>query len=72
MSKSRSRGFIQKLVSTKEYQAATSGKLHDHPRMVDREVVLRFVAFRLYQNQYDAFDTLDSFLTYATKQIDYG
>lgn len=38
--------------------------------MVDREVVLRFVAFRLNRDNYKTFDTLDSFLTHITKQID--
>ncbi len=72
MSKKRSRDFIQRLVSTAEFQDATNGKLKDHPRMVDREVVLRFVAFRLFRKQYGTFDTLDSFLTHTTKQIDLG
>ena len=40
--------------------------------MVDREVVLRFVAFRVNREKYGIFDTLDSFLTHVTKQIDSG
>jgi len=72
MSKKKSRDFIQRLVSRKEFQSATGEKLKDHPRMVDREVVLRFVAFRSNREQYDNFDTLDSFLTDITKQIDSG
>jgi hypothetical protein len=72
MSKSRSRDFIKKLASLKVFQQATNGKLKEHPRMVDREVVLRFVAFRLYRKKYSEFETLDSFLTHATKKIDLG
>ena len=72
MSKKRSREFIHRLVSSKEFQQATNEKLKDHPRMVDREVALRFVAFRLNRDQYDDFGTLDSFLTDVTKQIDSG
>ncbi len=72
MSKKKSREFIQRLVSCKEFQWATSEKLRDHPRMVDREVVLRFVAFRWNREDYGKFDTLDSFLTDITKQIDTG
>jgi hypothetical protein len=72
MSKKASRDFIHRLVSLKEFQAATDHKLLDHPRMVDREVVLRFVAFRVNRKRYGIFDTLDSFLTHVTKQIDSG
>ena len=72
MSKKKSRDFIQRLVSRTEFQLATSAKLQNHPRMVDREVVLRFVAFRSNRDQYGKFDTLDSFLTDITKQIDSG
>jgi len=72
MSKKKSRDFIQRLVSCREFQSATSSKLKDHPRMVDREVVLRFAAFRWNRAEYGKFDTLDSFLTDITKQIDSG
>lgn len=72
MSKKKSRDFIQRLVSRHEFQLATNSKLKDHPRMVDREVVLRFGAFRWNRKEYGSFDTLDSFLTDITKQIDSG
>lgn len=72
MSKKESRDFIHRLVSRQEFQLATSEKLKDHPRMVDREVVLRFVAFRWNRNAYGKFDTLDSFLTDIARQIDAG
>jgi hypothetical protein len=70
MSKKRSREFIHRLVSRPEFQLATSEKLRDHPRMVDREVVLRFAAFRWNRAEYSKYDTLDLFLTDLTKQID--
>ena len=38
--------------------------------MVDREVVLRFAAFRMSFADYSNFDTLDTFLTHVTKRID--
>jgi hypothetical protein len=72
MSKKRSRDFIHRLVSRPEFRLATSEKLQDHPRMVDREVVLRFAAFRWNRAEYSKYDTLDSFLTDLTKQIDSG
>jgi hypothetical protein len=53
-----------------EFHKATNNKLKNHARMVDREVVLRFAAFRMLFDDYSDFDTLDSFLTHLTKQID--
>jgi hypothetical protein len=70
MSKTPSRDFVRELISIVEFHKATNNKLKNHARMVDREVVLRFAAFRMLFDDYSDFDTLDSFLTHLTKQID--
>ena len=48
MSDSRSRDFLKNLVDDESFVTATGGSLRRHPRMADREVALRFVAFRLF------------------------
>lgn len=45
MSKKRSRDFLLECVHTPEFRSATRGTLRKQTRMIDREVVLRFVAF---------------------------
>jgi hypothetical protein len=47
MSKPRSRAFLKRCVQSPEFSSATGGALSRQRRMIDREVVLRFVAFRL-------------------------
>ncbi len=47
MSKPRSRAFLKKCVESFEFSSATGGALSRQRRMIDREVVLRFVSFRL-------------------------
>jgi hypothetical protein len=47
MSKARSRDFLKRCAAFSDFRAATGGRLQEHPRMVDRELVLRFCAFRL-------------------------
>lgn len=47
MSKKRSRDFLKRCVESPEFTSATDGALLKQRRMIDREVVLRFVAFRL-------------------------
>lgn len=72
MSKSRSRNFLKKCISSPVFDEATGGRLRDHVRMQDREAVLRFVAFRLLPNisEYDQFGSLDALLTWANTQLD--
>lgn len=47
MSKPRSRDFLKRSVQSPEFASATAGALSQQTRMIDREVVLRFAAFRL-------------------------
>jgi hypothetical protein len=47
MSKTRSRAFLKRCVESSEFRSATGGGLSRQRRMIDREVALRFFAFRL-------------------------
>lgn len=53
MSKPRSRAFLKRCVESPEFESATNGALARQRRMIDREVVLRFVAFRLLGGAHD-------------------
>ena len=71
MSKIRSRNFLKKLVNEQSFITATGGALNNHPRMADREVALRFVAFRLFTSEeYAQHGSFDEFLGFVTDQID--
>jgi hypothetical protein len=71
MSGEQSRAFLKKLADDKDFIAATGASLHNHPRMADREVALRSVAFRLFSvDDYAKSGTLDDFLGKATERID--
>lgn len=72
MSSQRSRDFLKRLVGSQSFNRATGGVLHEHIRMTDREVALRFVAFNRIESisKYAQFETMDSFLTDATRFID--
>jgi len=52
---------------------ATNYKMWDHVRMADREIILRFAAFRLLGNDLEGYGpktAMDDFLTEATEKID--
>ena len=71
MSKDRSRKFLKDLVEDRSFKIATGGALNNHPRMADREVALRFVAFRLFTpNEYAQHASFDEFLGFVTKRLD--
>ena len=71
MSKTRSRNFLKELVSDPSFGTATGGALKNHPRMADREMVLRFVAFRLFtSNEYAQHGSFDEFLGIVTDRLD--
>lgn len=71
MSGARSRTFLKQLAEDGDFVAATGASLSHHPRMADREVALRSVAFRLFSvEDYAKFGTLDDFLGKATEHID--
>ncbi len=71
MSKTRSRKFLKQLVSDESFVTATGGALMNHPRMADREVALRFVAFRLFNaDDYEQHGSFDEFLGFVTNRLD--
>lgn len=71
MSKTQSREFLKRLVSDESFVTATGGALMNHPRMADREVALRFVAFRLFtSDDYEQHGSFDEFLGFVTNRLD--
>lgn len=73
-----SKGVLAKNVYTKAIEAnlafgqATGWKLYNHVRMADREIVLRFIAFRLAGpdlENYGPSTAMDDFLTESTQII---
>lgn len=81
MSGQRSRDFIGKLAESEAFDAATEQqywkknaegtKVRDSGRMANRELALRFCAFRHSTiEQYRQFSSLDAFLMNFTKRID--
>ena len=71
MSKTRSRDFLKALVCDPSFVTATGGALDNHPRMADREVALRFVAFRLFtSDDYAQHGSFDEFLGFVTDRLD--
>jgi hypothetical protein len=72
MSGPRSRALLKTLSQSKEFDVATGGKLSGHPRMADREMVLRVLAFRLLgeSSEYSKISSLEEFLNSATEEID--
>ena len=71
MSKTRSREFLKELVSDESFVTVTGGALRNHPRMADREVALRFVAFRLFtSDDYVQHGSFDEFLGFVTNRLD--
>ena len=71
MSETRSRAFLKELVSDQGFITATGGALQNHLRMADREVALRFVAFRLFTaEEYAKHGGFNEFLGFVTKRLD--
>lgn len=80
MSGERSRRFIARLAEDQSFDRATgeqywrrtlSGKVRDSGRMANRELVLRFCAFRACSiEDYRQYPSLDAFLMDFTKRID--
>ena len=71
MSGPRSRKFLKQLAQEPNFIRATGGALNNHPRMADREIALRFVAFRVFtMDDYAQFGGLDEFLGKVTERID--
>ncbi len=71
MSQPRSREFLGLLVNDDSFDVATGGTLRAHPRMADREMVLRFIAFRLFDlEDYARYGNLEEFLGFVTRRLD--
>lgn len=80
MSGKRSRNFVAKLAEHEAFDQATGqqywrrtpeGKVRDSHRMANRELVLRFCAFRTCTiDEYKQYSSLDAFLMDFTKRID--
>ena len=83
MSKDRSRLFLKTLSEMQSFDAATAwhywrrdseingGKVRDSGRMTNRELALRFCAFRRYSDEeYRQYSSLDAFLVEYTRRLD--
>lgn len=80
MSKSRSRALLKKLSEMQEFDEATEWQywkwvsenfVRDSGRMTNRELTLRFCAFRNYSDEhYRTHPSLDAFLVAFTKSVD--
>ncbi len=80
MSGDRSRSFVGRLAESPEFDMATQGqywrttadgKARDSGRMANRELALRFCAFRVCSiDEYRQYTSLDAFLIDFTKRID--
>lgn len=72
MSRKPSRDLLKNLISLPSFHRATDGAFEDERRMADREVALRFCAFRSLRDldEYRPFASLDSFLLDFTRRVD--
>ncbi len=72
ISRTRSRTFLRECAESEVFRRATDHALDDHPRMADREAVLRFCAFRMEEDigGYETHESMDDFLTAATRRLD--
>lgn len=72
MSKPRSRSFLKRCIESPEFASATDSALVKQKRMVDREVVLRFLAFRLLDSikEYRDLGPMEDLLWLTTERLD--
>lgn len=72
MSRTRTRDLLKQLTSLPAFHKATDNAFKDERRMADREVALRFCAFRSLSSleDYRDFNSLDSFLLDFTRRVD--
>lgn len=72
MSRERSRSFLKRLVDSPAFATATDHAFKQEKRMADRELALRFLAFRHLGSvdAYQRFDGLDPFLLDFIRQVD--
>lgn len=72
MSRAKSRDLLKSLINLPSFKQATDYAFHHERRMADREVVLRFLAFRSLKDleEYRDFESFDAFLLDFTRRID--
>ena len=71
MSKAQSRDFLRALVDLTAFEDVMGKTVLNHPRMADREIALRLVAFHIIPvEDYRQYESLDSFLGVVTERID--
>jgi hypothetical protein len=72
MSRARSRELLKNLIELPSFQQATDNAFANERRMADREVALRFCAFRSLNKieDYREFTSLDSFLLDFIRRVD--
>lgn len=72
ISKPRTRDFLRRLCNQEAFHQATRNQLKNHIRMVDQDVVLRFIAFKLLPKieEYSKNDNLDNLLTSTIRKLD--
>jgi hypothetical protein len=70
MGRSGSRELLKRLTALPSFADATGGAFRNERRMTDREVALRFCAFRLAFDEYRNFPSLDEFLLDFTRRLD--
>ncbi len=72
MSGKTARAFLMELAEMQAFRDATAHVLDHHKRMADREIVLRFCAFRMFRTmeEYSRHETFDIFLTDANIKLD--
>ncbi len=71
MMSSRARDLLRELSQSQAFRAAVPEGLWDHPRMADREAILRFLAFAMLEDVQQYPDTtMDAFLVAAAKRLD--
>lgn len=72
MSRSRARGLLKRLTGLPVFHAATDSAFKHERRMADREVALRFCAFRALGEveDYREYTSLDSFLLDFVRRVD--
>lgn len=72
MSRTRTRELLKKLVEMPSFRKATDDAFKNERRMADREVALRFCAFRHLKtiDEYRVFQSVDAFLLDFVRQLD--
>ncbi|MRI87660.1 DUF262 domain-containing protein [Aggregicoccus sp. 17bor-14] len=70
MGRSGSRELLTRLTALPSFAEATGGAFQNERRMTDRELALRFCAFRVAFDEYLPFPGLDAFLLDFTRRLD--